>query len=355
MRFGNLELLDHGQLGVLPNAHEPAVFTAAMRAHVGGMIERQRADGVARADALDSLIATRDMEQILAEILRDVFGPRYSERYIPIGTMGAQPWADVVIQRRVSRHGMLDYVTSADMPWIQVTMQEIPHTIRTLGARFGWSWIEMQRAAFGGAPLRTELALATAEAASDTKDLLLIEGDTQLPKGAGFIPTGLINDLDVPITAPGTGTWATATAAQIIADVSGLVVAYRNQSRRANAGARLLIPEAQFGRIETLQLPNTESTVRTHLLRHIDELQEISVLPALAGAGVGAVDRALLYAPDKQVLEGVVPMDFSFILEEAMKLRTDVLGLMRMLPHSANGEVVSEKSEADGGRAPRDA
>ena len=330
-------MLDYGQVATRRDAHEPEQFTAALQRQIETMIELQRQQGIVRndqsirADALDSLVATRDMEQVLTNVLRDIFGPRYSEIYIPIGTGGVEPWADVVIQKRITREGLLDYVTSADMPWIQVRMQEIPHQIRTLGARFGWSWFEMQRAEFGGVPLRTELALATGEAAEDTKDLILLEGDSQLPKGAGFIPTGFINDPFIPITAPTTGGWGAATAAQIIDDVSGMFVVYRTQTRRTHRGSRLLLPEVQIGRIETLQVPNTSVSVRTWLLDNIAELDDIAPLPLLEGAGAGGTDRAVLYPPDRNVLEGVVPLDFSFILEEALRLRLDVYGVLRMI------------------------
>ena len=331
MQIGGLELLDYGQIAPHPHAHRPDVFVSSLSRHVGAMIEHQRRDGVDRADSVDSMLATRDMEQVLAEILRDQYEQRYSEVYLPSGSMGVQPWADVVVQKRVTRSGLLDYVTSADMPWVQVRMQEITHQIRTLGGRFGWSYFEMQRAQFGGAPLRTELAVALQEAAADTKDMIAISGDAGLPNGAGFIPTGMINDVDIPITAPGTGSWAAQTAATIITDFAGLFATLRNQSRRTVQGVRVLVPETQYGKLETTPVTNTSVTLRTYLINNTAGLESIEPFPALAGAGVGGVDRAIFYPPTADVLELVTPMEFAFILEEAMKLRVDVYGIMRLI------------------------
>ncbi len=326
-----IQTLDAGQLRGDGRGHDPQVFLARLRRNCEQMVETVRADGVSRNDAVDSMLAARDVEQVLAEVMRDVFGPRYSERYIPIGGFGVAPWARRYIQKRITRRGLIDYVTSADMPWINVDMQEITRAIRSLGAQWGWSWFEMQEAQFAGTTLDTELAMATREGAEDTKDLILLQGDAGLPKGLGFIPTGLINDLDIPIVAPGTGGWATATADAIIADISGFFVTARTQSRRAEDFDTLLIPEVQFGRLETLQVPNTSVSVRTWILANIAELTSIEVLPILAGAGVGAVDRAILYARTDRVLRGVVPLDFSFIAEEMARLRLDVWGVMRLV------------------------
>ena len=239
--------LDLSQIRGDGRGHEPAVFVARMQRSIEQMVDVVRMDGVPRADAVDTLLAARDVEQVLAEVMRDTFGPRYSERYIPTGSFGVASWARRFIQKRVTRRGLIDYVTSADMPWVNVDMQEITHTLRSLGGQFGWSWFEMQEAQFAGTTLETELALALREGAEDTKDLILLQGDAGLPKGAGFIPTGLINDLDIPIVAPGVGGWATATAADIIADISGFFVTARTQSRRAEDFDTLLLPEAQIG------------------------------------------------------------------------------------------------------------
>jgi hypothetical protein len=302
---------------------DPAVF--------GAMLEQSRADAAEfRVDAVDTLIPSRNVEQILAEVLRDEFGPRYSSRYIPIGPFGVQPWADRFIQLRYTRQGMLDYVFSADMPTGDVTGQEITHKLYTLGGKVEMSWFEQQTANYAGVNVMGEKLMERREAAEDTKDTILISGDGPLQK-SGYIAFGLINHPDVPVAAPTTGNWATATAAQIITDVQDLVVLHRQQSRRLEQPDTLLLPEAQYAILESTQVPNTNMTIRSWLLANIAGLTTIDVLPELAGAGAAGADRALLYSKNDRVLRGILPMDFSFIAEEVSKMRTYIWGVMRMV------------------------
>lgn len=307
----------------------PEVFQRRLNEHV----DQVRTDAAGdRQDAAESLIAARDVEQVLAEVLRDEFGPRYSELYMPIGSFGILPWMDRFIQKRMTPQGLLDYVLSADMPWINVSTQEITHKIYTLGAKFGWSWFEMQQANQAGIPLRNELANATRDAAERTKDLILLRGDAQLAKGGGYIPTGLINDPDVPVAALVNGEWGgAATIDEILADFAAFYSAYRTQTRRTERADTLLVDEASYARLQFLRVGDSGKTLLQFMIDSISDLVRIDVLPELSTAGVGGVPRKILYANNPRVLRGIVPLDFSFIADEASRLRVDVWGVMRMV------------------------
>jgi hypothetical protein len=292
---GNLQTIDIDAFRGDGSAHLPAVTSARLKRQIERMVATARSDGAYRADAVDSIIASRDVEQVLAEVLRDDFGPRYSAQYIPIGSFGVSPWAERYIQKRITPRGLLDYVTSADMPNVSVDMQEVPHSLSTMGGKFGWSYFEMQQAQFANAPLSNELAVALREAAEQTKDAIFLSGDSILPKGGGRISAGLINHPDVSIAAPVTGTWSTpATVAQIIADVMALVVQGREQTRRAETLDTLLLPEAQYGILESTQVPNTNMNIRSWLLANIAGLTSIDPLPQLSTAGATGGSRAIL-------------------------------------------------------------
>lgn len=310
----------------------PDVFQAKL----GQVAEAARQDSVmpgeSRNDAGESLIAARDVEQVLAEVLRDQFGPRYSDQYIPKGSFGILPWMDRYIQKRITPQGLLDYVNSADMPWINVEMQEITHSLYTLGAKFGWSWFELQQANQGNVSLRTELAVATREAAERTADMILLKGDAALLKGGGHIPTGLINDPDVPVAALVNGDWGgAATVDEILADLAAMYSAFRTQSRRIERADTLLVDEASYARMQLLQVGTSGKTLLQYLIDAYGDLAMVDVLPDLSTAGVAGVPRKILYANNPSVLRGVTPLDFAFIADEASRLRVDVWGVMRMV------------------------
>src|SRR5688500_11436971 len=94
-------------------SHE--AFSRAFRNACSRLAARLADDAGKRFDSASTLIAARDLEQVMAEALRDVFGPRYGERYVPTGSYGVMPWMTSYIQKRITRKGLLDYVTSASM------------------------------------------------------------------------------------------------------------------------------------------------------------------------------------------------------------------------------------------------
>lgn len=312
---------------VFKNALRTCIQTVGRRATA-------RADGAeARYDDNLTLIAQRDVEQVLDQVIRDDFGPRYSERYLPISGGGIQPWMETFIQKRVTPKGLLDYVTSADMPWLDVEMEEVARRLYTLGGKIGWSWFDLQRAMNANVPLESEKAMAARERAEETRDMILLSGDSGLPKGGGPIPTGLINDATVPTTGVITGNWVAgaATADQVIADVTDWFSTHRTNTRRRYPADTMLLPESELGYIETLRLGGTGKSVRTYLLESIDELERIDVLDDLAGAGAGGTNRAIIYPMDERVIRGLVPLPFMFLPAQEHDLMIVVHGVERIV------------------------
>jgi Uncharacterized protein conserved in bacteria len=304
---------------------DPAAFST--------LLEEIRADAAAyRADAIETLIPARNLEQVMAEVLRDALGPRYSARDIPLGDFGVNPWTDRFIQRRLSRLGMLMYVTSADMPTGDVAAQEITHKLYTLGGKAEMSWFEQQSAGYAGIDVMGEKLMERREAAEDTQDTILINGDASIANG-GFIRYGLVNHPEVPVASVPNGDWSNVatTPDEIIEDVLFLVRLHRTQSRRLEPADTLRIPEAQYSALERPRSSTSDKTIRQWLLENIPELTSIEALPELATAGASGVPRALLYTKSDRVLRGVVPLGFSFIAEEVSKLRTYVWGILRMV------------------------
>jgi hypothetical protein len=305
---------------------DPALFSATLEEI------RKDAATMMRADSVETLIPARSLEQIMAEVLRDEFGPRYSSRDIPIGDFGVAPWTDRFVQRRLSRLGMLQYVMSADMPTGDVMAQEITHKLYTLGGKAEMSWFESQTAAYAGIDVMGEKLMERREAAEDTQDTILINGDAAIANG-GFIRYGLVNHPEVPVASLPNGDWANpaTTPDEIMEDVLYLVRLHRTQSRRLEPADTLRVPEAQYSALERPRSSTSDKTIRQWLLENIPELTSIEALPELETAAADGGARALLYTKSDRVLRGVVPMGFSFVAEEVSKLRTYVWGIMRMV------------------------
>jgi len=306
---------------------EPEYISQRIQAAVQSIASK---GGEGRFDAASSMIAARDLEAVLAESLRDLTGPRYSERYIPMESANVPPWAEVYIQKRITRFGRLGYVTSADMPSIEIEAQEVPVKVGTFGGKIEWSWFDMMKAQQAGIPLNEEYVIAAREAAAESRDVLMLEGDASLPKSGGHIPTGLINDPAVPRFSVSGAVWSSKTAAQILADVQTIVTTARSQSRNTVQFDTLLLPQAQYDDISIRQV-STDATksIRQYLLENVQGLTTIDVLPQLQGAGLGGLHRAIYYSRNRQVLRGVVPLPFQFLAPQEKDLKMTLFGVER--------------------------
>ena len=310
-------------------AASPEVLSRQIHGAMERMIRRDASDRGRRYDDATTLQAAREVEQVLTGTLETVFAPRYARRYVPMVQGAVSPWADRYIQKRVTRSGAADYVTSADMPWADAEMQEVPKKVYTVGSKFGYDYFELQRAMFAGTPLDPEKALASREAAEDALEIIMISGDGSIPT-SGLIPYGLINDPTVPTTSALGGAWSGLTADQIIAAVRAAVAVYRANSRRRHTADVLLLPEDQLAIIEMTRIPDTSMTIKQFLLANIAGLVEIDVLPELASAGAGGADRMLMYARDPMVVRGIVPMAFGFVAPETHQMQFVNHGVMRI-------------------------
>lgn len=331
LRFDSSMVLDGHLPGVGGAAAlaRPDVYSRQLHQVLDSM-QRQHCHATGeRYDASSTLLAQREVEQVLAQVLRTQYAPRYADRYIPMEQGGVSPFAERYIQKRLSRTGMADYVNSAQMPEAGVDMEEIPKRIRTIGIKFGWSWFEMQQAMLGMTSLSTEKAEAAREGAADAREAIMIAGDAAL-NTSGLISTGLINDPTVPTTNSVGGAWSGLTPDQIITSVRSALSVYRANSRRRFVADTLLLPETQLAQIETQRLTDTGVSVRQYLLANIAGLQTIDVLPDLAGAGAGATDRAIFYARNPMVVRGVVPMPFGFVAPQEHNLEFQNFGVERI-------------------------
>lgn len=327
--------LDSAVVGLLPRVNTPAEMTERFlrqfRFNVAELNRRSaQVDGM-RADAATSIIAARDLEQVMGEVLRDEYAPRMSSDVMPISTGGVRPWVDSYIQKRATRTGIFDYVTDANMPWADVQFVEISRRLHMFGGKFGYSWTEMMQSREAGAALDREKMSSAREAAEDTRDLILMSGDLTLPSGGGNIRTGFLNDATVPITPVVGGVWSGKTYVQIINDISSYIAIYRVNTRRKENPERLLLSEAKFAQIEATMVGDSGKSILKWCLENFQGLKAIDALPALSTAGVGSVERAILYAKTERVVRGVVPLPFNFVATDLEGLRTAVYGVERIV------------------------
>ena len=131
--------------------------------------------------------------------------------------------------------------------------------------------------------------------------------------------TGLINNAGVPTANAPTGTWPTATPAQILADVNAaLQDVYTNSGETATANA-LLLPTTKFFTLNNTQLPNNGGSVLTFLKTNNAYTaianQPLDIRPSreLATAGASSTARMIAYEKSPDNMEFFLPGMFEFL------------------------------------------
>jgi hypothetical protein len=141
----------------------------------------------------------------------------------------------------------------------------------------------------------------------------VIRGSTE----KGF--TGLVNNATVPTANATTGTWSTATPAQILADVNqALTDVYTNSGETAVADS-LLLPTARFLSLNNTQLTNTGDSLLSFIKKNNSYTavtnQPLDIRPSreLATAGASATARMIAYEKSPDNMEFFLPGMFEFM------------------------------------------
>lgn len=151
-------------------------------------------------------------------------------------------------------------------------------------------------------------------------DRVAFRGDARVPSLANG---GLVNYAGVNIVATGTLLGgANQTIAQIIAGTDPNLVAqsllnlfnnailrvFVTQTNSVFRPTHILLPLFQYGQMSTFRIPNTSET----LISYLERVLNITFEPVLqlAGAGVGGVDRMMVYTRNEQFVKFHLPMPF---------------------------------------------
>ena len=247
--------------------------------------------------------------------------------------------------------GAFRAVVGKDIPTVGVSAGKIVVPLEAGGVSAHADLDEIRQVAFGfeGMNLLTDLGEAMRGAYERHREVTFFYGFAAL----GF--NGYLNTPNVPATTAGTKaaggtTWANATPAEIVKDISdnisGVIVA-TNGVMKPN---RIVLPLAQWLKISLMNIGGTSGslqneTVLSYLTRTLPAMTgapiEIISLRYLAGQGAGATDRMIIetvngdtfYMPESVPFNMLPPQD----LQYSTHLFADYKfgGLARFWPTSA--------------------
>lgn len=270
-----------------------------------------------REDANETAIFARQLEYVYTKTY-DVKYPEFKARlFIPVDT-SVPTGAETYTYRQFDEIGMAKLISNyaSDLPNVTLLGKEFTGKCKSLGTSYSYSIQDVRRASMAGLPLETSLARVARRVTEAKIDNLAAFGD----ENTGL--TGFLNAANVPLISPTTGTWSSATADQIIADLDKLVNSIVIVSNGIHVPDTLLLPITQFLRLNNLQRSvASDKTVLQWYLENNPFIKNIDqwYLLDLADDDLNG-PRAVCYKRDPEVLGLVIPQEFEQFPPQAENL-----------------------------------
>lgn len=275
--------------------------------HEEQLIQILMAQAGIRMDAGETAHLLRQLEFVKAQTFDILHAQLKARQFIPVSNE-APPGAESITYRQWDEFSMAKIIANYadDLPLVDVAVKEFTVPVKSLGKAYQWSIQDLRRASLAGSQLDVRRARAARMAIERAIDEIAAFGraDAGLP--------GFLNHANVPLVAPVTGTWATATAAQILEDLNTLVQSIVETTLEVHVPDTLLLSTASFGIIAQRPVSTTTQTTilqsfltNNPYIRNVDQWTRLNSANA---AGTGP--RAVAYVRDPMVLQLEIPQEF---------------------------------------------
>ncbi len=271
-------------------------------------------------DANETAFFLRELTHIKTRTY-DVEYPEYKyKQLIPISSE-AGPGADTILYRQFDRVGMVKLISNYadDLPRSDVFGKEFSIIVKSVGGSYGYNRQEIKAAQMVGRPLSTRRSEAVIKAYDQYCNTVAWLADGT-PEYGGLY--GMLFNPNVTKTTPTTGAWATtATADQIIADMSKIYTEMLDLTKAVEMPDTFLITVAAHSRISTIPRSTLSDTTVLEFLQKaypsitfdwVNELKGVvNTLGKRPSGTTGAVDCAVLYkkSPEKLTFEEPLPFE----------------------------------------------
>jgi len=252
---------------------------------------------------------------------------------VPVDT-SAPEWVKTVTYFSADKYGKADWINGNgdDMPRAGTEMAKHESSVYTAGIGYGYGLEEISQAQMLGINLASADAEAARRAYEEMVERVALFGDTS--KGL----KGLVNNSTVTATAATTGTWTSATAAQILADINGALIGQFTDTLFTSIADTLLLPYERYLLLATTMVSSTSdlSILNWLLANNAYTAQTgrpltVRGIRGLSTMGTGSTARMVAYRRDPMVLKLHIPMPHRFLpAYQSGPLRVDIPGVFRI-------------------------
>lgn len=273
------------------------------------LVERIFADAGERLDANETINVARSLLAVeAAPIWKDYVTPAWRS-FFPVD-MTVPEWADAHAYEEMDQIGDAevgdDYAD--DAPEVDVKATETIGKVVPVRAAYSYSVHDLRKAARGIMPLDVAKAITARDVYERKLERLVALGFNPTLTG-GF--KGIANAANM-VHATDCGTaWASATVAQIQADVERIIVAIETATAGFNSTNLVLFPQAEWTIIRTKRLDEfNQATILDYFRKVFPEITFAKWTRLNTANAGGTAGRIMAFERGPQNAKVVVPMEF---------------------------------------------
>lgn len=262
-------------------------------------------------DANESAFFKGQLEHIKAGTYDVKYAPNKALGLFPVSTE-AGPAASEITWRSFSKVGLARLVAdySQDFPRVDIFGEEHTVKVHEVGDSYGYSIMEIRRAAMAGVPLEARRAAAARDAIDNKLNGIALNGDATANL-QGFIDYPGVNEFTVT-SGVGGNTWALKTADEILADMNGLVESVLTITNGIEQPDTMLMPLEQYLLISRKRIASDSEgkTVLKYFMENNPYIKRIEWLTELKTAGADDSCRVIVFKNDAQHITFELPVAF---------------------------------------------
>lgn len=260
-------------------------------------------------------------------VLERKYRPLQFEELIPLD-YSAGPAADTIRYEIMDKTGVgKPYANRADtVPTANVMYADRSMAVKTGAIGYDYTQMELIETAFLKRPINAAKAAAAVEAYRRHINVVALSGESV----TGL--TGLYNNADVPVGSPLTGTWSTATADEILADINDMIHTVWAATQYNETPDTFLYPPSVSPYLLKPRTTTADKTVLEFIqANNVGKLEKGIDITFRAGydlgtAGATGGTRCVLYTKDPSHVKMHIPVPVQFLAPQLKGLLVQVPG-----------------------------
>lgn len=273
-----------------------------------------------RADALETMFIARELVSVETAVYEKKY-PEFKGRLL-VPKKALPEGATYASYTEQEEYGSARIISSGadDLPRAEVSRAETMVQIYTVANSYGYTTMELKKAAFARQSLDAAKAMAARRIMEQKIDLLLQTGD------AAYSMKGLLNQTGtntyvVPNGVSGSPLWINKTSDEILTDLNAMANAPSNATNGIEYPDTMVLPIAQYDLISQKPRSSTsDTTIKEFFLGNSPYIKEIIPWWPCKTAGAAGVTRAVTYRRDLEALWYYMPQEFQAMAPQLRNL-----------------------------------